>query len=130
MEHLSVPELLLVHARLIQSTGGSRGVRDASLLESALARPHAKSDHKELYADLWAKATALMLSLAQDRPFVDGNDRTALAVTAIFLELNGHKLMADNKTALDFTRNVARGRIGLSGITDWLAAHSRPIEEE
>ena len=130
MEHLSIPELLLLHARLMQSTGGSRDVREASLIESALARPHAKSDHEELYPDLWTKATALMLSLAQGRPFVDGNDRTALVATGIFLELNGHKLMADNAAALDLTRQVARGRIGLSGIADWLAAHSRPIEEE
>jgi death-on-curing protein len=76
-------EVLLLHARLIQRTGGSSGVRDMGLLGSALARPQATFGHNDLYPDLWSKAAALMPSLIKNHPFVDGNKRTALAATSI-----------------------------------------------
>ena len=125
MEYLTVAEALLLHARLIQRTGGSGGVRDVGLLESALSRPQATFGGQELYPDLWGKAAALMQSLIQNHPFVDGNKRTALAATGIFLELNGHTLTAGNEEALEFTRQVTRGRITLQEMAGWLEAHSQ-----
>lgn len=127
MEYLTAAEVLLLHARLIQRTGGAGGVRDLALLESALARPQATFEGHELYPDLWTKAAALMESLIRDHPFVDGNKRTALAATAIFLELNGHELTATNDQALDFTRRVVRGEMALGEMGAWLKAHSRPL---
>jgi death-on-curing protein len=88
-EYLTLNEVLVLHARLIQRTGGSRGARDVGLLESALARPRTTFEGSDLYPDLWSKAAALMHSLAQNHPFVDGNKRVALTVTGIFIELNG-----------------------------------------
>lgn len=129
MEYLTVAEVLLLHARLIQRTGGSRGVRDVRLLESAVARPQATFEGEDLYPDLWGKAAALMQSLIQNHPFVDGNKRTALAAMGIFLELNGHTLTASNEQALDFTRQVTRGEIAPQEIAAWLKAHSRSSEK-
>ena len=125
MEYLTVNEVLLLHARLIQRTGGSRGVRDVSLLESALARPRATFEGTDLYPDLWAKAAALMHGLAQNHAFVDGNKRTALAATGIFLELNGHRLTASNDEAADFTLRIAAGESGVQEIATWLKKHSQ-----
>jgi death-on-curing protein len=128
VEYLTPAEVLLLHARLIQRTGGSSGVRDVGLLESALARPQATFGHNDLYPDLWTKAAALMHAILKDHPFVDGNKRTALAAAAIFLELNGHTLTASNETVLEFTRQVALGRMEPVDIATWLEAHSQPLD--
>jgi death-on-curing protein len=127
VEYLTAAEVLLLHARLIQRTGGDEGVRDLALLESALARPQATFEGRELYPDLWTKAAALMESLIRNHPFVDGNKRAALVATAIFLELNGHELTATNDQVLDFTRRVVRGEVALREMGAWLKAHSRPL---
>jgi death-on-curing protein len=127
VEYLTVAEVLLLHARLIQCTGGSGGVRDVGLLESALARPQAAFGGEDLYPDLWSKAAALMQSLVQNHPFVDGNKRTALAATGIFLELNDHVLAASNDEALDFARQVTGGEMTLQEMATWLKAYSRSL---
>ncbi|MEA3377124.1 MAG: type II toxin-antitoxin system death-on-curing family toxin [Chloroflexota bacterium] len=88
--------MYLLHERLIQLTGGSSGLRDPGLLESAVPRPQASFDGEELYPDLWTKAAALMQSLIKNHPFVIGNKRTAVTATGVFLELNHHRLTASN----------------------------------
>lgn len=128
MEYLTVNEVLLLHARLIQSTGGSRGVRDMGLLESALGRPQATFDGADLYPDLWAQAASLMHSLAQNHPFVDGNKRVALAATGLFLELNGYRLTANNEQAVLLLLRVATGRATLEEMAAWLETHSQTQE--
>ena len=125
MEYLTVAEVLLLHARLIQRTGGSGRVLDVGRLESALARPQATFGGEELYPDLWAKAAALMHSLISNHPFVDGNKRTALTATGIFLELNGWMLIASNEQALDFVRSAVSEKLGVEEIAAWLQAHSQ-----
>ena len=129
MEYLTPAEVLLLHALLIQRTGGTSGVRDMGLLESALARPQAAFGQDDLYPDLWSKAAALMHSLIKNHPFVDGNKRTALTATGVFLELNGHRLATSNEAVLEFTRQAATGEIELAEIADWLEAHSQLLEE-
>jgi death-on-curing protein len=129
VEYLTPAEVLLLHARLIQRTGGTSGVRDMGLLESALSRPQATFGQNDLYPDLWGKAAALMHSLIKDHPFVDGNKRTALTVTGVFLELNGHKLAASNQAVLEFARKVVMRGMELAEMVDWLEAHSRPLED-
>ena len=76
----SVAEVLVAHSRLIEAFGGAPRVRDRGALESALARPQSG-----YYADIIQQAAALLESLSQNHPFVDGNKRTAIAVTAAFL---------------------------------------------
>jgi death-on-curing protein len=128
VEYLTINEALLLHARLIQLTGGSPGIRDMGLLEPALARPQATFDGVDLYPDLWAKAASLMHALALNHPFVDGNERTALAAVGIFLGLNGFVLTASNDEALDFTRQVTVGGIESENVVAWLEAHSQVRE--
>ena len=125
MEYLTVSEVLLLHARLIQRTGGSGGVRDIALLESAVARPMAAFDGDDLYGDVWGKAAALMESLVRNHLLVDGNKRTGLAAGALFLELNGHTLTATNEEAAAFTQRIAVGRVTQTEIAAWLREHSR-----
>jgi death-on-curing protein len=129
VEYLTLEEVLLLHARLIQRTGGSGGVRDMGLLDSALARPRATFGGEDLYPSLWHKAAALMHSLIKNHPFVDGNKRTALTATGLFLEVNGYTLTASNEQVLDFAKRAAVGKGDIKSIAMWLEKHSKAINE-
>jgi len=124
VNYLTVEEVYLLHRRLIQRTGGSGGLRDPGLLESAVARPQASFDGEDLYPALWLKAAALMHSLVKNHPFVDGNKRTAVTATGIFLGLNGHPLTASNEEILRFAIQVAAEEMELERIAAWLQTHS------
>ena len=126
MEYLTSAEVLLIHARLIQRTGGSSGVRDVGLLESAVARPQTTFGQTDLYPDVWSKAADLMHPLIRSHPFVDGNKRTGLTAAAIFLELNGHPLTATSEAALAFTQQAAAGGTEVAEMAEWLQGHNRP----
>jgi len=128
MEYLTSAEVLLIHARLIQRTGGVSGVRDVGLMESAVARPQATFGHNDLYPDVWSKAAALMHSLIKNHPFLDGNKRTALTATAMFLELNDYTLAASNDAVLAFTMHVAVDRVELTEMAEWLKAQCGLLE--
>jgi death-on-curing protein len=97
VKHLSVDEVLALHERLIERFGGSRGLRDPGLLESALYRPQTG-----YYADLAEMATALFESLLMNHPFVDGNKRVAFFATDVFLRLNGWWLKVEARRAHRF----------------------------
>ena len=95
--YLTVVEVLAIHEDQIERFGGSAGVRDPGQLEAALFRPQTG-----YYEDVIAEAAALWESLSQNHPFVDGNKRTAFAVTYTFLSLNGHALTADEDKVIRF----------------------------
>jgi death-on-curing protein len=99
-------------------------VKDLGLLESAVARPQATFDGDDLHPDLFIKAAALLHTLIQNRPFVDGNKRTGALAAILFLELNGYELNAKNKELESFTLKVAVSKISLSEIADWLRKKS------
>jgi death-on-curing protein len=94
---LSRDEALEIHRALLERFGGSEGVRDLGLLESALYRPQTG-----YYADLAEMAAALFESLIMNHPFVDGNKRVAFFATDVFLRLNGYQLKVDAKRAHTF----------------------------
>ncbi len=127
MRYLSIAEVILIHARLIQQTGGSRGIRDLGLLESALGRSQVTFNGADLYPTLIEKAAALMESLCQNQAFIDDNKRTALVAAGLFLELNGLMLDATNDEAYRFMMDLARGNRALSEIVEWLKLHTRSI---
>ena len=122
--YLTAQQILFIHARLIAATGGEHGVRDVGLLESAAARPQAIFDGADLYPDLFLKTAALMTSLAQNHPFVDGNKRTAITAAALFLRRNGRILSPSNAELERFTFWVVGERPSLAAIADWFQLHS------
>ncbi len=122
--YLTATQILFIHARLIDTTGGEHGVRELSLLESAAARPQATFDGVDLYSDLWQKAAALMESLAQNHPFVDGNKRTAITAAGLFLLQNGRRLQTTNETLERFTLSVVNERPALDDIAAWFQTHT------
>ncbi|HTE56237.1 MAG TPA: type II toxin-antitoxin system death-on-curing family toxin [Kofleriaceae bacterium] len=119
---LTLEEVLVLHAELVRRFGGSGGIRDRGLLESALARPRTG-----YYETLSLQAAALLQSLCQNHAFIDGNKRVAFAATAIFLRMNGHDLMASADDAEHFlVERAIVGRAPLDEIASWLESHLRP----
>jgi death-on-curing protein len=122
--YLSAQQVLFIHARLIEATGGEHGVLDLGLLQAAVARPQATFDGADLYASLFQKAAALMESLAQNHPFVDGNKRTAITAAALFLLQNGRRLQTTNEELERVTLWVVNERPPLEEIAAWFETHT------
>ena len=123
--YLTAELILFIHYRLVSETGGEHGLRDLVLLESAVARPRQTFDNEELYPDIFEKAAALMESLVNNHPFIDGNKRTGIASTVLFLRQNGITFSAKNSELEKFTLRVASSKIKRSEIAVWLKKHSR-----
>jgi death-on-curing protein len=119
----SLPETLAAHARLIALFGGVQGIRDQRALEAALARPQTG-----YYRDIIEQAAALLESLSQNHPFVDGNKRTAIAVTAAFLRIDGFRLYFDDLEAYQFLIQLYEGRqFRFEHLEPWLRKHTYPV---
>jgi death on curing protein len=118
-QYLKPEQVLFLHSRMITETGGGHGVRDLGMLLSALGRPQATFDEKELYPDLFSKAAALMDSLVRNHPFVDGNKRTAIIAAALFLKVNGYQLVVENEKMVWFTLACAQSQLSLDEIAYW-----------
>ncbi len=129
MNYLSPEQILFLHARLIEETGGGHGLRDLALLESAMSRPQATFGGQDLYTDLFAKAAVLMESLIRNHPFVDGNKRTGIAAAALFLIQNGRRLAASNVEVEAFVLRVVEAKPDVAEIAGWLQAHSSSFRE-
>lgn len=113
-------DVLSVHRTLIERFGGSHGLRDRGALESALARPQTG-----YYRDLIEEAAALWESLSQNHPFIDGNKRVAVTVTAAFLKVNGYRLAFTDATAFSFLMDLYEGgRMRFGELDAWLRQHS------
>ena len=123
-QYLTAQQVLFIHARLIEMTGGEHGLRDVAALSSAVARPGAFFEGRELYPDLFAKAAALMESLTLDPPFVDGNKRTNVTAAALFLQANGWRVKANDDEMARFTLHVAEEWPSLDEIADWFRQHT------
>jgi len=114
--YLSLQETLELHEQLILRFGGSAGVRDMGLLESALIRPQTG-----YYETLSMQAAAMLQSLCQNHCFVDGNKRVAFAATAIFLRMNGYRLSVKADDGETFLVNqVIQERFAIEDIATWL----------
>lgn len=119
----SLSDALAAHDRLLQRFGGSPGVRDRAALEAALARPQTG-----YYKDVIEQAAALLESLSQNHPFVDGNKRTAIAVTAVFLRLNEFRLEFDDLKAYSFLMQLYEtNQFRFDRLGPWLREHARRI---
>ena len=119
----AVEEVLFLHEEIIKRYGGSTGLRDLGLLESALYRPRSG-----YYATLSEQAAALFQSLASNHCFVDGNKRVAFATTAIFLRLNGYsiKVSADEGDKFIVEQLIVK-KLELAEIASWIEKHVKKV---
>ncbi|OGW34522.1 MAG: hypothetical protein A2010_08940 [Nitrospirae bacterium GWD2_57_9] len=120
MKYMTAEQVLFIHARIIDESGGAHGVREVGLLKSAIGRPQATFDKRDLYHDVWHKAAALMESLIGNRPFIDGNKRTSLASAALFLRRNGFRLNSEQQGIESFTLDMALKKISIEDAAAWL----------
>ena len=119
----ALSEVLELHRILIERFGGSTGVRDLGLLESALMRPQTG-----YYSTLSLEAAALLQSLCQNHAFIDGNKRVAFAVTAIFLRMNGFRLKVDTDNGEGFLiKEVIGKKVSIEAIATWLEKHMKKV---
>jgi len=113
--------VLAIHEEQLAEHGGSPGVRDMGLLESALARPMNLAAYGE--PDVAELAASYGFGIARNHPFVDGNKRTAFVSVELFLRLNGYRLSADDSACVLTMLAVAAGEMDEANFADWLRRH-------
>ena len=123
--YLSEAQVFRLHARQVQSFGGSLGLRDAGGLDAAVARPQMTFGGEDLYPDLADKAAALLHSLVMNHPFVDGNKRVGAMAAELFLGINGVELAAADDELIDLTLATARGEMSAEAIAIWFRQRTR-----
>lgn len=119
--------VIAIHDRQIAEHGGSAGMRDEGLLESALARAQQLHAYGEPAPDRADLATALAYGLARNHPFVDGNKRTAHVAYRTFLALNGVELVATDEEKYVAMLALAEGKLGERDFTAWLRHRMRLV---
>lgn len=119
--YLTVGEVLLIHHQLIDAYGGVHGIRDTASLESAVFRPQIG-----YYNSIAEEAAALMESLANNHPFLDGNKRIAFGAAHTFLLVNGFDLEVDPQVAYEFMmQSISTGKFRFGPILEWINNHIR-----
>lgn len=123
MIKLTKEQILLLHAQLVEVTGGSGGIRDIDLLESALESPFQTYDGEELYSSMQAKAARLCYGLVKNHALIDGNKRIGAHAMLTFLLLNGYELSYSQKELSDMILDVAAGKKEYEDILQWVLEH-------
>lgn len=123
MKYLTPQNVIQIHFEIVEETGGSQGLRDLGLLESAVLRPQATFGGKDLYPTLILKVAALVHSLLLNHVFAHGNKRTATISMVEFLMLNGKKFEATNKEVVDFAMWVENKKPTIEEIAKWIEKH-------
>jgi death-on-curing protein len=121
---LRLDVVLAIHDAQLAEHGGSSGLRDRGLLESALARPQHLAAYGE--PDIAALAAAYAFGIARNHPFVDGNKRTALVAMETFLALNGHDLAVDDAACVVTMLRLAAGELEEQALADWIRQSLTP----
>ena len=127
MHFLSLRDALTIQRTAVHRYGGSLGVRDLGLLESALVAPRHTMFGEELYPDMAAKCAILLYLLVENHPFVNGNKRTAFLSTLRFAESNGYTFEATEDELYDLTLSIASGHLDKDAVTAWMHEHLRPL---
>jgi len=120
ISHPSLEQVKRLHLAVLKQHGGSDGIRDLSLLESALAAPQATFGGNPIMSDVPEIAAAYLFYLCKNHPFIDGNKRVAMATCIVFLRLNGETPAPDSQQWTDLVLDVAASKLDRDGTTDRL----------
>ncbi|WP_340121794.1 type II toxin-antitoxin system death-on-curing family toxin [Methylobacter svalbardensis] len=126
MQLLTLEQVLKLHKRVIEQSGGAMGVRNQEGLESALAQPRMSYANQELYPTLIEKVAALGFSLINNHPFVDGNKRIGHAALEVTLLMNGYEIQADVDSQEAVILAVAASKMDRQDFLEWLQDHVVP----
>lgn len=121
---LSLEQILAIHSDQVDRYGGSHGIRDIALLESAVFRPQSSFGGMDLYPSVFGKAAALIHSIIHNHPFLDGNKRTGIVSGIVFLEINNYSLRVSQKDLVGTAIAIATNKMDLEEIASWFKRHS------
>lgn len=122
---ISESQALEIHAILIERFGGSSGIRDRDLLNSALNRPYQTFDGKELYPTTQEKAAAMLESIVKNHPFSDGNKRTGYVLARLLLMNDKLDIYATEEEKYELVISVSTGSRDYKSIKDWMLKYSK-----
>ena len=117
---IKIEEVLIIHEILIKEFGGSHGIRDRTVLDSAINRPFQSFNQRELYPTPKEKAAAILESIVKNHPFIDGNKRTGYVLMRLILLESGMDLKATEEEKYKFVIEVANGDIDFEQIKEWI----------
>lgn len=120
---LDKKQVLMLHRRLIETTGGSMEIRNEELLDSALSNPFQSFDGKDLYPTIQAKAAQLCFGLVKNHAMVDGNKRLGTHVMLVFLALNGYELVYSQQELSNIILALAAGNADMEELLQWINCH-------
>ncbi len=123
MIKLTKEQVLMLHSQLIDATGGSDGIRDVGLLESALKSPFQSYGGEEIYPSIQAKAARLCYGLVKNHAMVDGNKRIGAHAMLVFLAINGYELEYTQDELSNLILDVASDEADYEDILQWLLEH-------
>ena len=121
---LAKEQIITMHSMLISETGGIDGLRDVSLLESAIKAPFQSFEGTEVYPTIYQKASRLGFGIIKNHPFIDGNKRIGAHTMLVFLSLNGIEIESTQKSLYEIILGVADDRVSFEEFTDWIIEHS------
>lgn len=121
---LSREQILLLHKQLLDSTGGLDGVRDQTLLDSAVNAPFQKFDGNDLFPSIHQKAARLGYGLIKNHAFIDGNKRIGAHSMLVFLSLNGIELEYTQEELYGIILEIADGKKGIEDLSNWIICHT------
>lgn len=122
---ISIGEVLKIHNQLIEKFGGTKGIRDKAALESAIFRPFATFNQKDLYPNPIDKAAAVLESMLINHPFIDGNKRTGYVLMRLILLQHGFDIGTTQAKKYDFVMAVAKGEMNIDTIKSWLKKNAK-----
>ena len=124
MLKLSIEQIIAMHTRLIMKTGGSDGVRDKGLLDSAVNSPFQSFGGYDVYPTIFEKAARLGFGLAQNHAFIDGNKRIAAHAVLTFLALNGIEIDCTEFELFSLFYTLAASEVTFCELVQWLTNHA------
>ncbi len=128
LDFLELEEVLELHERQIEAFGGTLGIRDQGLLESALGMPRATFGGQFVHESVFAMAAAYAFHIAENQPFLDGNKRTGLGAALVFLRINGYRVVDPEEALYETMIAIAERRMDKAGLAGTLERLAREVE--
>ena len=123
MIRLTLEQIIELHNDIVAQSGGSQGIRDINLIDSAINAPFQTFGGIDLYPTIEEKAARLAYNLTMSHAFIDGNKRIGAGVLALFLEVNNVELLATDEEIIDIFLNLASEKIDCNDLLNWIKGH-------
>ena len=127
LKYFSEGEILLIHNRAVDETGGLHGIRDHNAIHSVIEQPRQAVFGKELYPTVFLKAAVYARNIIAHHPFLDGNKRTGIIVASVFLSDNGYMIEAKEGEFYSLALHIAEDKLEYEKIAAWFESHTTKI---